>query len=405
MNVTEKAIEVLDLRKTFRLPKKKRTKNDKPYIEFHALNKINFHVEKGEILGIIGHNGAGKSTLLKILTGVAFPTSGKVVINGRIASLLELGSGFNPELSGIENIFFNGSLNGLSNKEIKEKIPSIIEFVDIGDYINEPVRSYSSGMFARLAFATAINVDPDILIIDEILSVGDVGFQVKCMEKFVEFREKGKTIIFVSHSLDVVKKFCGRVIWLDRGEIAADGNPVINVERYFNINHNPENLEIKNDIMHYAIDLKRIEFKDSINENKEFEFLEPFEIGVDFEVLEKSGEDFTEAFNQIDLIRCDGRAGIETKHDIFVNSFRDYDFKSSRIVLSKGSNRIIFRIDELNLMAGDYYMDFVIRNHERILFRKVNIFNFRINDVYRGEGLIIPKHSWEGLEKRIEKKD
>ncbi len=403
--MSEKAIEVIDLWKTFKLPMTRKGKDGKSYLEFNALNNINFHVNKGEILGIIGHNGAGKSTLLKILTGVTFPTSGDVKINGRIASLLELGSGFNPELTGIENIYFSGSLNGLSNKEIKEKIPAILDFADIGEYINEPVRSYSSGMFARLAFATAINVDPEILIIDEILSVGDVGFQVKCMEKFLEFREKNNTIIFVSHSLDVVKKFCGRVIWIDHGKIVADGNPVINVERYFNINHNPENTDIKRDVLYYGIDLKKIRTGTSEEKEREFDFLEPFEISIDFDVSVDLEEDFNESFYQIDLIRCDGRAGIETKHDMSVNSFRDYDFQPKQVFIKKGLNKITFQIDELNLMAGDYYMDFLISNKDRILFRKVNIYSFRITDVYRGEGLIIPKHNWEGLEKNFEEKN
>ena len=209
------------------------------YEKFYALNNVSFEISTGECVGIIGHNGAGKSTLLKILTGVAFATTGELNINGKISSLLELGSGFNPELSGIENIYFNGTLNGLTTKEIDEKKEDIIEFADIGDFVYQPVKSYSSGMFARLAFAVAINIDPDILIVDEILSVGDVGFQVKCMEKFEEFKKSGRTIIYVSHGLGTVKKFCDRAIWLQKGAVVDDGNSVIVVERYYNISFNP----------------------------------------------------------------------------------------------------------------------------------------------------------------------
>ena len=204
--------------------------------KFHALSNVSFNINKGEIIGIIGKNGAGKSTLLKILTGVAFVTYGKVFINGRVSSLLELGSGFDIRLTGYENIYFNATLNGLKRVEIDKKINEIIKFADIGDFLYQPVKNYSSGMFARLAFAVAININPDILIVDEILSVGDIKFQVKCMEKFEKFKKQGKTILYVSHSLATVKKFCNRVIWIDEGKVVEDGNPVMVVEKYFNMN-------------------------------------------------------------------------------------------------------------------------------------------------------------------------
>lgn len=358
--------------------------------EFKALDEISFDIKKGEIVGIIGHNGAGKSTLLKLITGVAFPTKGSIEINGKIASLLELGSGFNPDLTGIENIFFNGSLNGLSNKDVIGKIPEILKFADIGDYINEPVRTYSSGMFARLAFATAININPEILIIDEILSVGDIGFQVKCMEKFLEFKESGKTIIFVSHSLDVVKKFCARVIWLDHGKIVSDGNPVIIVERYFNINYNLANKETKGNILHKDFEDFQLSWERSKTEG---------EINMDFKSLLKlhgqfnSAESFEKTYFRIDLIRCDGKAGIETEFDMLVNSFTSID-GGLKTGIQAGNNQFDFEIEKLNLMAGDYYLDFLIVEDKKILFRKINIFNFRILDEYRGEGIIIPEHEW-----------
>lgn len=201
--------------------------------EFKALTDVSFHVNKGEIVGIIGNNGAGKSTLLKILTGVSFPSSGEVNVNGRVSSLLELGTGFNPELTGEENIYFNGSLMGLTQDEIDKVKDNIIEFADIGEFINQPVKSYSSGMYARLAFAVAININPDILIVDEILSVGDVGFQKKCMDKFNEFKEAGKTVLYVSHGLETVQTFCERAIWLEKGRVVDIGPSFDIVEKYY----------------------------------------------------------------------------------------------------------------------------------------------------------------------------
>ena len=189
----------------------------KRHSDFYALQDISFDVKRGETVGIIGTNGSGKSTLLKILTGVVTPTKGDIVINGKISALLELGAGFNPEYTGIENIYLNGTMMGYSRKEMDNKKEAIIEFADIGDFIKQPVKNYSSGMFARLAFAVAINVEPDILIVDEALSVGDVFFQNKCFRKFDELKKKGVTILFVSHDIESVKQMCQRVLWIERG--------------------------------------------------------------------------------------------------------------------------------------------------------------------------------------------
>ncbi len=202
---------------TFHLGARKR------YEEFNALNDVSFSVKKGETVGIIGTNGAGKSTLLKIITGVLSPSSGTVEIKGKISALLELGAGFNQEYTGMENIYLNGRMMGYSKKEMSSKVDAIIEFADIGDFINQPVKMYSSGMFARLAFAVAINVEPDILIVDEALSVGDIFFQNKCFRKFDELRHKGVTILFVSHDIQSVRQMCKEVLWLDHGKVKAFG--------------------------------------------------------------------------------------------------------------------------------------------------------------------------------------
>ena len=199
---------------------------------FEAMHNFNLEVRKGEVLGVLGKNGAGKSTLLKMITGVVTPTKGTIEAKGKISSLLELGTAFNPELTGVENIYQHGQVMGLTNEEIKQKEQEIIEFADIGDHLYQPVKTYSSGMFARLAFACAINVEPDILIVDEVLSVGDMAFQLKCFKKFQQFKEKGKTILFVTHSITDVLRNCTRTIIIDSGKKIFDGGVKEGVERY-----------------------------------------------------------------------------------------------------------------------------------------------------------------------------
>lgn len=207
-----------------------------PFMErhgvFHAMQDFNLEVRKGEVLGVLGKNGAGKSTLLKMITGVVTPTAGKITLNGKVSSLLELGTAFNPELTGIANIYQHGQVMGLTNEEIKAKEQEIIDFADIGDHLYQPVKTYSSGMFARLAFACAINVDPDILIVDEVLSVGDIAFQLKCFKKFEEFKKKGKTLLFVTHNVADVIRNCNRAIIINKGQKIYDGNVKDGVEKY-----------------------------------------------------------------------------------------------------------------------------------------------------------------------------
>ncbi len=204
----------------------------KCYREHYALTDVSFDIGRGETIGIIGTNGAGKSTLLKIVTGVLNPTSGSVTVNGRISALLELGAGFNMEYTGIENVYLNGTMMGFSEEEIDARLEDILAFADIGDFVNQPVKMYSSGMFVRLAFAVAINIDPEILIVDEALSVGDVFFQAKCYRKFEEFKKEGKTILFVSHDLNSISKYCDRVVLLDHGNVVESGAPKDMVDLY-----------------------------------------------------------------------------------------------------------------------------------------------------------------------------
>src|SRR6266487_3005695 len=190
---------------------------------FWALRDVSFSVGQGESLGLVGHNGAGKSTALKLMTRILEPTSGAVKLRGRVAALLELGSGFHPDLSGRENVFLNGSLMGFSKRDMQARLEEIVEFSEVGDFIDMQVKHYSSGMYTRLAFAVATAVDPDILITDEVLAVGDESFQRKCMDRIYRFRQQGKTIIFVSHALETVRALCDHAVWLDHGQARVVG--------------------------------------------------------------------------------------------------------------------------------------------------------------------------------------
>ncbi len=202
---------------------------------FVVLKGVSFEVKKGETFGIIGPNGAGKSTTLALIAGVLKPDTGTITVKGRVSALLELGAGFHPDLTGIENIVLNALLLGLTKREIKQKIGKIIEFAELGKFIYEPIRTYSGGMLARLGFSVAIHVDPEILLIDEILAVGDVNFQKRCFEKIMEFKKKGVTIIFVSHGLGDVERICDRVALLNDGRLVYVGNPKETIERYIKI--------------------------------------------------------------------------------------------------------------------------------------------------------------------------
>ena len=236
----EPAIAVRDVTKIYRLYdrpidrlKESVSLSHKNYHrDFYALNNLSFTVEKGQTVGIIGTNGSGKSTILKIITGVLTPTSGQVEVEGKISALLELGAGFNMDYTGIENVYMNGTMMGYTKKEMDAKLQDILDFAEIGDFVYQPVKTYSSGMFVRLAFALAINVDPEILIVDEALSVGDVFFQSKCYRKMEEIRQRGTTILMVTHDMGSIIKYCDKVVLLNKGEFIAEGPPGRVVDMY-----------------------------------------------------------------------------------------------------------------------------------------------------------------------------
>lgn len=265
--MSEVAIRVDDVSKLYKLYDKPSDRlkeslgltRKKLYKEHYALHNVSFDVKRGETVGIIGTNGSGKSTILKIITGVLNPSGGHVEIDGRISALLELGAGFNMEYTGIENIYLNGTMIGFSREEIDAKMQDILDFADIGDFVHQPVKTYSSGMFVRLAFAVAINIDPEILIVDEALSVGDVFFQAKCYKKFEDFKKMGKTILFVSHDLGSISKYCDRVVLLNRGKKLAEGTPKEMVSMYKRIMVNQDKAE---EIAAHLMDMSSLEEED-----------------------------------------------------------------------------------------------------------------------------------------------
>lgn len=227
------AIRVENVTKSFKvyfdkgssLKEKLLFRNRNRYERREVLKGVSFDIKKGEAVGLVGKNGCGKSTMLKMLTRIMYPTSGTVKSEGRVSALIELGAGFHPDMSGRENIYTNAAIFGLSRKEIDERLQTIIDFSELGSYIDNPVRTYSSGMYMRLAFAVAINVDADILLIDEILAVGDAAFQAKCFDKLREIKDKGTTIVIVSHALGQIEEFCDRSIWICDGNIRMDDTP------------------------------------------------------------------------------------------------------------------------------------------------------------------------------------
>lgn len=323
--------------------------------DFYALSDISFDVEKGESFGIIGVNGSGKSTLLKILTGVLNKTSGEVIVNGKIAALLELGAGFNMDYTGIENIYMNGTMMGFSKKEMDEKLDKIIEFADIGDFIYQPVKQYSSGMFVRLAFALSIAVEPEILIVDEALSVGDVFFQTKCYKRMDELKEKGTTIIMVTHDLGAVIKYCDRTMVLNSGKQIAIGTPHEMVDLYKKILAGQEvsvndyaaddtdgdaHAGVSNDTTHNGVGASPLKESMSVNPHADIYGDMKAEF-IDFGIIDQKGNPATvivkgESFTIREKIRMNE----EIKNPIFT-----WTIKDKRGTDLTGTNTMLEKID------------------------------------------------------------
>ena len=372
--------------------------------DFYALNNINLEIRRGENIGIIGTNGAGKSTLLKIITGVLSPTSGSVTVNGKISALLELGAGFNPEYTGLENIYLNGTMMGYTREEVDAKVDGILQFADIGDFIHQPVKTYSSGMFARLAFAVAINVEPEILIVDEALSVGDVRFQMKCMNKMKEMMAGGTTVLFVSHDTNAIKRFCSRAVWMNHGTIVADGDIDSVTDRYLDF------LKLGEYVDDNIIDEPSVteETMDG-NELPAFTPGENIADIISFRVLNEKGKDVDE-FTLNEIIT------IEVVYDVYDETVSlpvlgiairgmDDDYvcglntllDNVSIPWTYGRNRF-YLMYENGILAtgGKYYFDVALFDETATvpIQYKSMIKQFQIVSKYIGEGRVILPHKW-----------
>lgn len=373
------------------------------YTNFYALNGVSFSVGTGEIVGVVGRNGSGKSTILKILTGVLTQTEGEVEINGKVAALLELGAGFNMEYTGMKNIYLNASMMRLSKSEIEAKIPEILAFADIGEHINQPVKTYSSGMFVRLAFAVAINVNPDILIVDEALAVGDARFQLKCMDKFMDFVNAGKTILFVTHDINAVKRFCNRAIWLNQGSLIMDGNTDEVTDRYLDflkselpideyleqINGNDTAPEEENKASGSEENIDIVEINSLTMYNSDGKEIKDICHGEDVivRVGYTVGDDtISNPVLGVAIRRIDNEyiCGINTKLD------------GVTIPWKKGYNEVELVYERFNLIGGEYYFDVGIFDQTGIvnLNYKAKIKSYFVKMDYIAEGIAVLNHRW-----------
>ena len=379
------------------------------HTEFSALNGISFNVEKGDAVGILGKNGCGKSTLLKMITGVLEPTSGNIEVNGKVSAILELGTGFNMEYTGIENIYLNGTMMGETKEEVDKKLQSIVDFADIGDFINQPVKMYSSGMFARLAFAVAINVDPDILIVDEALAVGDTRFQMKCINKMKSLKDNGTTILFVSHATEQVKRFCNKAIWIKDGQIKEKGSASEIVDLYEDFMKYGE-IDNKKDIR-----LKKVEDKKAEDELCADGKIREFNMPVDKNTLAsimsvKINKDKFSTFDELQ---------VEVIYDIYTEKIdgfrlgvaiytpnREYIFGPNtyldkvEVPNTFGRHKVIYKIPKMALLGGRYVVDVGLNTDESIvqLDYKIAAKSFVITNKYFAEGKVYLDHEWEVIE-------
>ena len=370
------------IRETFHIGHKKYSK------DHYALKNITLDIKKGESIGIVGTNGSAKSTLLKLITGIVTPTQGSLQTNGKVAALLELGAGFNPEYTGIENIYLNGIMMGYSEEEMKKRVPAIVEFADIGEFIDQPVKSYSSGMFARLAFAVSIHVEPDILIVDEALSVGDTRFQVKCIDKMRQLQQEGTTILFVTHATEQIKRFCTRAIWIKEGEIRDDGEAAYIVdefdnymkygERSFDTEFNPGEFQLPKDSSVLAA-IQSVEINKTY-----FHAFEPLEVRVVYDIFDE---------NMVDL-----QVGVA----IYSQDRKNYIFGPNTnldkitVDQKQGRHEITYRIPRLPVLSGEYVIDVGIFNSNGIvnLDYKESCRGFSVTNEYFSEGMFYLEHEW-----------
>lgn len=364
--------------------------------EFWALQNISFEIKKGEVIGLIGSNGAGKSTALKLLAGIIKPNQGEVEIKGRLSALIEVTAGFHPELTGRENVYLNGTIIGMSKKEIGQKFDEIVEFSGISEFIDTPVKRYSSGMYSRLGFSIASHMEPDILLVDEVLSVGDISFQAKCAQKMRELLNSGTTIILVSHNLTLVQNLCKRVIFLDKGEIRKEGSPEEVIPYYENIVYKKREEEIKNQAAasDYKVKIKeelpviisKVDFYGEGDKPKEnFRIGEQISIEVQFEskVLIDNPVFSLEIIRADDILCCSSNT-------------KENEYLFDKI---KGKGSINIHLGNINLAPGIYIAKISILDKDMIYTyaaRKKDIFRIELDaDQKRSKGIFLPKVEWK----------
>ncbi len=392
--LADAAIEVLNVTKDYpvyasprdRLMSLLRPSGDRASRTFRALDGVNLVVPRGETVGIIGRNGAGKSTLLQILCGTVRPTSGSVNIHGRFAALLELGAGFNPDFSGRDNVYLSASLLGLSRKEVDDKLESIIAFADIGDFFDRPVKTYSSGMYVRLAFSVAIHTEPDVLIIDEALSVGDIRFQMKCLARIEQIRARGATILFVSHSLEQVKRFCQTALWLEGGKVKLHGEASFVADRFRDYELGREQAS------EAAAETCRAPRPDSIPAHLETvalstDMLAPFEplsVDISYTVLDDAVQG---------LLLGVAIKGMDGLHIFGPNTY----LERVQIPTSRGSHRVTYHIPSMTLLTGTYRVDVGLFTDKGLVcldyLSEASVFT--VAAPYFSEGVVYIPHEWK----------
>ncbi|MBU5673845.1 ABC transporter ATP-binding protein [Paenibacillus brevis] len=420
------AISISNVTKTFKIfTERSSTLKDRivkgrknKYQEFCALNNVSLNIEKGQTVGFIGRNGSGKSTLLKLLTGILYPDSGQIRVSGKVSSLLELGAGFHPDFTGRENIFMNAAILGLTKKEIKKKLDQIIMFSELKGYIDNPVRNYSSGMYMRLAFSVAIMVEPEVLLIDEVLAVGDAAFQQKCMDQLRNMKQKGTTIVFVSHDLGAMEKLCDRVVWINKGKIVEDDKPKKVIDKYL------EYLAIEEDkrLIEEAGEVnKQIEVKqdssDSFDTNKENQHDEQRWGNRKVEITDVILEDFNGkkkmSFLSGDelLIRIHYKSWgfvenpvfgiaihtLEHVHCYGTNTQIDY-YKIDELSVND-VGEVYFKIPQLNLCGGTYLLTVAIHDENGLQYDfHDKKYSFKVTSLSNEVGIVKIDHHWDRSE-------
>lgn len=371
--------------------------------EFWALRDVSFEIKKGDTLGIIGRNGSGKSTLLQLIANTLTPTSGSIKVNGRVSALLELGSGFNPEFTGRENVYLSGSIYGIPKSEMDQKISEILDFADIGDFIDQPVKTYSSGMFARLAFSVAINVDPDILIVDEILAVGDSAFQAKCNRAFHKLSDEGCTVLLVTQDPYMVRNFCSKALYLKKGNVIAYGNPTTVTDKYLREIEQAQSRDIAvEDGLISKEQSQEMDLNGDLVEGPLFRIDEVKLLDESYKIVNKfyTGDDIILQFKYLNLTKSSKEKVVFVfslyRHDDFYICGNTTLMDGLSPFIPKNEGVIEVRFPNIRLLSGEYKFRVAVDDERGIgIFTEVFTQLFEVEDNFESVGLINLERKWE----------